>query len=80
VVDVATVVESRSVEETLELVAAGAGCALLSESTDQHYARTGVVIVPLAGEARCTAALAWLRADPDPTIAEIVAGVRSLDL
>ncbi|MCG8914325.1 hypothetical protein L6E12_00745 [Actinokineospora sp. PR83] len=44
--------------ETLELVAARAGCALFSESTDQHHARAGVLIVPLAGDLRCTAALA----------------------
>lgn len=78
--DTARLVESGSVEETLELVAVGAGSALLSESTDQHYARIGVVIVPLTGDRRCTAALAWRRSSRHPTVAEIVADVASLDL
>lgn len=76
--EVGTLVESGSVEETLELVAAGAGIALLSESTEQHYARAGVVIVPLAGNLRCTAALAWRRPLVHPTVAEIVAAIRTL--
>lgn len=78
--DVRGVVESGSVEETLELVAAGAGCALVSENTDQHYARAGVLIVPLAGNPRCTTALAWRRSTTDPAVTRIVAEVRSLGL
>ncbi len=78
--DVRTITDSGSVEETLELVAAGAGCALLSESTDQHYARAGVVIVPLTGQVFCTAALAWRRSGGHPAIPLILADLRELGL
>lgn len=76
----AAIVDSGSVEETLELVAAGAGIALLSESTEQHYARVGVAIVPLAGNLRCTASLAWRNPVTDPAISEIIRDVRGLNL
>ena len=75
VTDVAGVLTSGAVEETLELVAAGAGLAIMSDSTGEHYARMGVVVVPLAGDIRCTAALAWRDADPRAVIGEIVADV-----
>ncbi|MFJ4850662.1 MULTISPECIES: LysR family transcriptional regulator [unclassified Streptomyces] len=68
VADVAGTVLSGSLEETLELVAAGRGCALASTSTDEHYARSHVVIVPLAGDVRCTVALAWRAADRRPAV------------
>ncbi|MET7878413.1 MULTISPECIES: LysR family transcriptional regulator [Micromonospora] len=73
-------VSSGSLEETLELVSAGAGVALLSESTEQHYARAGVVIVPLAGDLQCTAALAWKRPNERPVVADIVADIRAMKL
>ncbi|MFI8181996.1 LysR family transcriptional regulator [Actinacidiphila glaucinigra] len=68
VAHVAGTVPSGSLEETLELVAAGRGCALASTSTDEHYARSNVVIVPLAGDVRCTVALAWRAADRRPAV------------
>ncbi len=74
------IVGSNSVEETLELVASGAGNAILSESTDQHYVRTGVVLVPIAGDVRCTTALAWQRDAGHPAIADILDDVHSLGL
>lgn len=70
--DVAGTVPSRSIEETLELVALGRGIALVSESTDQHYARANVVIVPLAADLRCSTALAWRKADRRSVINRIV--------
>ncbi|MCI4066887.1 LysR family transcriptional regulator [Micromonospora sp. R77] len=73
-------VDSGSVEETLELVAAGAGVALFSVSTEQHYARMGVVIVPLTGDLYCTAALAWRRPIDRPVVADIVADIRAMNL
>lgn len=75
VTDVAGILSSGAVEETLELVAAGAGIAIMSDSTGEHYARIGVVVVPLAGNLRCTAALAWRRADNRAVIGEIVTDV-----
>ncbi|WP_433238342.1 LysR family transcriptional regulator [Streptosporangium sp. CA-135522] len=75
VTDVADEVESGAIEETLELVAAGRGIALLSQSTDEHYARAGVVFVLLADDRRCTTAVAWRRADTRPVIARILAGL-----
>ncbi|WP_431951524.1 LysR family transcriptional regulator [Actinacidiphila sp. bgisy167] len=68
VVHVAGTVPSGSLEETLELVAAGRCCALASTSTDEHYARSNVVFVPLAGDVRCTVALAWRAADRRPAV------------
>ncbi|WP_271218327.1 LysR substrate-binding domain-containing protein [Streptosporangium carneum] len=56
------------IEETLELVAAGRGVALLSEGTDEHYARAGVVFVLLSGGLTCTTAVAWRR-DTRPVLA-----------
>lgn len=73
-------VDSGSVEESLELVAAGTGVALFSVSTEQHYARMGVVIVPLSGDRYCTAALAWRRPLDRPVLAGIVADIRALNL
>ncbi|ACZ88641.1 LysR family transcriptional regulator [Streptosporangium roseum] len=73
--DIAGEVESRAIEETLELVAAGQGIALLSQSTDDHYARAGVVFVLLSDGCRCTTAVAWRRADTRPVIARILAGL-----
>ncbi|MER7210192.1 LysR family transcriptional regulator [Streptosporangium sp. NPDC000239] len=72
VTDVAGEVGSDAIEETLELVAAGRGVALLSEGTDEHYARAGVVFVPLTGGPRCATALAWRRADTRPVLAGIL--------
>jgi DNA-binding transcriptional LysR family regulator len=78
VTDVAGIIASGAVEETLELVAAGAGIAIMSDSTGEHYARIGVIVVPLAGNLRCTAALAWRKADHRPVIGEIVADITGL--
>ncbi|MFI6517615.1 LysR family transcriptional regulator [Spirillospora sp. NPDC050679] len=69
--------ESSALEETLELVAAGIGVALVSMSTDQHYARSGVVIVPLRGDHRCTTVLAWRREDARPSITATVEHLRA---
>ncbi|GGQ15580.1 LysR family transcriptional regulator [Streptosporangium pseudovulgare] len=76
VTDIAGEIGSGAIEETLELVAAGQGIALLSQSTDEHYARTGVVFVPLSGDRRCTVALAWRRADTRPVLSRILAELR----
>ncbi|GII08547.1 LysR family transcriptional regulator [Planomonospora parontospora subsp. parontospora] len=73
--DVAGEVGSGAIEETLELVAAGRGVALLSESTDEHYARTGVVFVPLPTDHRCATAVAWRRGDTRPVLTGVVAGL-----
>lgn len=70
--DVAGEVGSDAIEETLELVAAGRGVALLSEGTDEHYARAGVVFVPLSGGQRCATALAWRRADTRPVLTGVL--------
>ncbi|MGV9775290.1 LysR family transcriptional regulator [Streptosporangium sp. NPDC003464] len=77
VTDIAGEVGSSAIEETLELVASGQGVALLSEGTDEHYARAGVVFVLLAEDCRCTTAVAWRRADTRPVLARILAGLRS---
>ncbi|MEV5573802.1 LysR family transcriptional regulator [Spirillospora sp. NPDC052269] len=69
--------ESAALEETLELVAAGVGIALVSMSTDQHYARSGVVIVPLRGDHHCTTVLAWRREDARPSITAAVEHLRA---
>ncbi|GAA4414931.1 LysR substrate-binding domain-containing protein [Actinokineospora soli] len=74
--DVAGTVTSGAIEETLELVAAGVGIAVMSESTEQHYARAGVVVVPLASGERCTAALAWRRGDGRSAVAKVVSELR----
>lgn len=63
ITDLRDMVMSRSIEETLELVSVGRGAALVSESTDEHYARANVVIVPLSGNIHCSTALAWRSAD-----------------
>ncbi|MBG0833016.1 LysR family transcriptional regulator [Planomonospora sp. ID67723] len=76
--DVAGEVGSDALEETLELVAAGRGIALLSEGTDEHYARSGVVFVRLTGDRRCTTAVAWRRGDSRPALTRIVAGLPHL--
>ncbi|MFC4062135.1 LysR family transcriptional regulator [Planomonospora corallina] len=73
VADVAGEVDSGAIEETLELVAAGRGIALLSESTDEHYARAGVAFVPLPTDQRCATAVAWRRGDTRPVLARLVA-------
>lgn len=73
--DVADTLPAGSIEETLEMVAAKRGTALVSESTDQHYARFNVVIVPLAGDIRCTTAVAWREADRRPVITRTVTEV-----
>ncbi len=75
VADIAGEVGSDAIEETLELVAAGQGVALLSEGTDEHYARAGVVFVLLSGGLRCTTAVAWRRADTRPVITRILEGL-----
>ncbi|MFC5186862.1 LysR family transcriptional regulator [Actinomadura harenae] len=69
--------ESNALEETLESVAAGVGIALVSMSTDQHYARSGVVIVPLRGNHHCTTVLAWRRQDTRPPITATVEHLRA---
>jgi DNA-binding transcriptional LysR family regulator len=69
--------ESGALEETLELVAAGVGIALVSMSTDQHYARSGVVIVPLRGDHHCTTVLAWRREDTRPSVTAAVEHLRA---
>ncbi|WP_067127256.1 LysR family transcriptional regulator [Microtetraspora malaysiensis] len=69
--------ESNALEETLESVAAGVGVALVSMSTDQHYARSGVVIVPLRGGHHCTTVLAWRRQDTRPPITATVKHLRA---
>ncbi|GAA1560570.1 LysR substrate-binding domain-containing protein [Actinomadura kijaniata] len=78
VADATVAAGSGAIEETLELVAAGAGAALVSESTDQHYARSGVAVVPLLGGHHCTTALAWRRDDARPAVTETVAALRAL--
>lgn len=75
VTDVAGEVGSGAIEETLELVAAGRGITLLSQGTDEHYARAGVVFVLLDGDRRCTTAVAWRRTDTRPVLARILAGL-----
>lgn len=72
VVDIAGEIGSDAIEETLELVAAGQGIALLSQGTDEHYARAGVVFVLLSGDLRCTTAVAWRRADTRPVLAHVL--------
>ncbi|MFF5205495.1 LysR family transcriptional regulator [Streptosporangium sp. NPDC000396] len=76
VTDVAAEVGSGAIEETLELVAAGRGIALLSQSTDEHYARAGVAFVPLSDDRRCTTAVAWRRADTRPVLTRIIEELR----
>jgi DNA-binding transcriptional LysR family regulator len=70
---------SASIEETLELVTSGAGIALVSVGTEQHYARSGVVVVPLEGDLWCTAALAWRRSETRPKVMALVDHLRNAD-
>ncbi|MEV7009063.1 LysR family transcriptional regulator [Streptosporangium sp. NPDC051022] len=75
VTDVAGEIGSGAIEETLELVAAGRGVALLSQGTDEHYARAGVVFVLLSDGLRCTTAVAWRRTDTRPVLARVIAAL-----
>ncbi|MFC9976579.1 hypothetical protein ACFVH6_37345 [Spirillospora sp. NPDC127200] len=56
---------------------APAAIALVSMSADRHYARSGVVIVPLRGDHHCTTVLAWRREDARPSISATVEHLRA---
>ncbi|WP_018352616.1 LysR family transcriptional regulator [Longispora albida] len=71
ITDIAGVTECASIEEILELAAAGQGLALSSLSTGEHYARSGLTFVPLPPAHRCGIALAWRVSDSRPMLNRI---------
>jgi DNA-binding transcriptional LysR family regulator len=64
----------NSVEEKLELVAGGAGVAVIPLSTAQFYTRSDVVVVPVRDVAPSRVALAWLT-HAAPVNIEEIAGI-----
>jgi DNA-binding transcriptional LysR family regulator len=64
--------EIRSVEEKLDLVAAGAGIVVIPASTAAFYTQAGVTTVPLEGVAPNEVAMAWPAGRTSPLITEFV--------
>lgn len=62
--------------QALELVAAGAGVAVLPMSLARAHHRKDVVAVPVTGAPTSTVALAWPAASSDPWIEELIGVVR----
>ncbi|WP_242547800.1 LysR family transcriptional regulator [Amycolatopsis sp. MtRt-6] len=68
----------HSVEEKLELVAAGAGISVIPLSTATFYTRPDVVGIPVADIAPNRVALAWLAARRSPLIEAFLEAAASL--
>ncbi|WP_414639986.1 LysR family transcriptional regulator [Amycolatopsis sp.] len=68
----------HSVEEKLELVAAGAGISVLPLSTAAFYTRPDVIGIPVADIAPNRVALAWLAARRSPVIEAFLEAAASL--
>ena len=62
--------------ETVELVAANLGIAIMPQSVARLYARRDVVARPLTDQPSTRIALAWREADTNPLIEEFVGIVR----
>lgn len=66
----------QSVEELLDLAAAGVGVLILPMSVARHYNRRDVVFRPVIGAAESEVGLAWLTERTDDVIEEFIGVVR----
>jgi DNA-binding transcriptional LysR family regulator len=70
--------EVNTMNELLEIIAAGRGISLTPASTERFYGRPGVVFVPITEVAGSTVVVAWRRARTDPLVRAFVDVARSV--
>lgn len=68
--------EMRSIEDAIELVAAGVGIVIVPQSVARLYGRKDVVARPVTDAAETRIGLAWLADETSPDIEEFVGVVR----
>jgi DNA-binding transcriptional LysR family regulator len=64
--------EATTIDEWLEIIAAGNGVSLTPASTERFYGRPGVAFIPVAGIAGSTVAVAWRKGPAKPLVGAFV--------
>jgi DNA-binding transcriptional LysR family regulator len=64
--------EATTIDEWLEIIAAGNGVSLTPASTERYYGRPGVVFVPVTDVETSAVVVAWRKGPINPLVAAFV--------
>jgi DNA-binding transcriptional LysR family regulator len=70
--------EATTIDEWLEIIAAGNGVSLTPASTERFYGRPGVAFVPVTGVETSTVVVAWRKGPINPLVAAFVEVAREV--